>query len=463
MNKIKLILLAFSTLSLFIIGLNLLRLTQAEEVQTVSPPLKPNTLPLSRLQPELIKKFLDSKDINSAVIHIEQGWKQQYEEYMQGRLPSNQVFEVNKIIQTLNNISQRVGKKSALIYAVPTPNHLELILVSPERLPIHKRIPTAKKEVLVSLVTKFRTDIVNPDSQPSEYLSSGKKIYELLIAPLESELRTQGINNLIFCLGGGLRTVPLAAIYDGKNFLVEKYSLGIIPAFNLLDFQPVNITETQVLAMGASEFKNQIPLPAVPLELANIISNNWVGKSLLNQDFTLTNLKKERAIYPFGIVHLATHAELSPGSVKQSYIQFWDTQFHLDELKTLQLDNPPVQLLVLSACRTALGDPQAELGFAGLAVQSGAKAALASLWSVDDSGTLALMIQFYKKLKANPVKSEALRQAQIAMLKQQVSLKNNPGIRGIGSLAPPIVANLDSQELSHPYYWSGFTLIGNPW
>ncbi|MBD2772932.1 CHAT domain-containing protein [Iningainema tapete] len=463
MNKIKLILLAFSTLSLFIVGLNLLRFTQKEEVKAVTPLVKSNTLPSSRLQPEVVKKFLDNQDINSAVIHVEQGWKQQYEEYVQRKLPSNQVFEVKKISQTLNNISQRVGKKSALIYAVPTPNHLELILVSPDRLPIHKRIPAAKKEVLVSLVTKFRTDIVNPDSQRSEYLSSGKKVYDLLIAPLESELRSQGINNLIFCLGGGLRTVPLAAIYDGEKFLVEKYSLGIIPAFNLLDFQPINITDTQVLAMGASEFKNLKPLPAVPLELSNIISNKWTGKSLLNQEFTLKNLKKERAIYPFGIVHLATHAELSPGSVKQSYIQFWDTQIRLDELKTLGLDNPTVQLLVLSACRTALGDPQAELGFAGLAVQSGAKAALASLWTVDDSGTLALMIQFYEKLKANPVKSEALRQAQIAMLKQQVSLKNNPIIRGSGSLAPQIVTNLDSQELSHPYYWAGFTLIGNPW
>lgn len=461
MKKSKLILLAFSTLSLCIIGLNSLSFPQPE-LKAASPPAKSNSLPVSRLQPEVIRRFLDSDNINSAVIHIEQGWKQQYEEYMQGRLRSNQVFEVKKIRETLNNISDRVGKKSALVYALTTPNHLDLILVSPDKPPVHKRIPGGKKEVLTKLINQFRTDIVNPNSQRGKYLSSGKKVYDVFLAPLESELQKQGIDNLIFCLGAGLRTVPLAAIYDGKKFLIEKYSLGIIPAFNLLDFQPVNITETQVLAMGASEFQNLEPLPAVPLELSNIISNKWVGKSLLNQEFTLANLKKERANYPFGIVHLATHAELSPGSVQQSYIQFWDTQVRLDELKTLELDKPPVQLLVLSACRTALGNPQAELGFAGIAVQSGAKAALASLWSVDDSGTLALMTQFYEKLKANPVKSEALRQAQIAMLKQQVSMTNNSIIRGSGALNPQIVA-LDSQELSHPYYWSGFTLIGNPW
>ncbi|MBW4479786.1 MAG: CHAT domain-containing protein [Tolypothrix brevis GSE-NOS-MK-07-07A] len=462
MNKIKRASLTFSMLSLSIIGLNLLSLPQ-EKLKAVSPPPKSSTLPLSRLQPEVIKKFLDHQDIKSAIIHVERGWKQQYEEYLQGKLPSNKVLEVEKISQILSGINQRVGKKSALIYAVPTPNHLELILVLPDKPPIHKRITAAKKEVLISLVSKFRTDIVNPDSQRSEYLSSGKKIHQLLIAPLESELQAQGINNLIFCLGTGLRGVPLAAIYDGKKFLVEKYSLAIIPAFNLLDFQPTNITQTQVLAMGASEFENKQPLPAVPLELSNIKRNKWLGKSLLNQEFTLANLKKERALYPFGIVHLATHAEFSPGSVKESYIQFWDSQVSLDELKSLGLDSPPVQLLVLSACRTALGNPQAELGFAGLAVQSGAKAALASLWSVDDGGTLALMSQFYQKLRANPIKSEALRQAQIAMLKQQVSLKNNAAIRGSSSLPVQVVALLDSQELSHPYYWSGFTLIGNPW
>jgi CHAT domain-containing protein len=462
MNKIKLTLLTLSTLSLLIIGLDLQRFSQVE-VKAVTPPVKSSTLPLPRLQPEIIKKFLDSKNINSAVIHIEQGWKQQYEEYMQGKLPSNQVYEVKQISQTLNNISQRVGKKSALIYAITTPTHLDLILIPPDRLPIHKRITAGKKDVLTSLLSKFRADIVHPVSRRSKYLSSAKKVYDLLISPLESELQKQGIDHLIFCLGGGLRTVPLAAIYDGKNFLIEKYSVSIIPAFNLLDFQPTNITQNQVLAMGASEFKNLEALPAVPLELSSIITNNWIGKALLNQDFTLNNLKKQRAIYPFGIVHLATHAEFSPGSVKQSYIQFWDTQVRLDELKTLELDKPPVQLLVLSACRTALGNPQAELGFAGLAVQSGAKAALASLWSVDDSGTLAFMIQFYEKLKANPVKSEALRKAQLVMLKQQVSLKDHPIIRKSSSLTPQVVANLNSQELSHPYYWSGFTLIGNPW
>lgn len=434
-----------------------------QEVLHAAPaPPKSAVLPVSRLKPEVLKKFFDNQDTGSAIRYIEQGWKQQYEEYLQGKLPSNQVVDVKEISQRLDKIYQQTGKKSALVYAIPTPNHLELVLVTPGKPPIHRRVTAAKKKLLSSLVSKFRSNVLNPASNNKEILRSAKQIHQWMIDPLEPALQAQGINNLIFCLGGGLRTVPLAALHDGKRFLVEKYSLGIIPAFNLLNFQSNNITQTQVLAMGASKFQNLEPLPAVPIELSSITNNPWQGKAFLNQQFTIANLKKQRAAYPFGIVHLATHAEFSPGSVEQSYIQFWDTQVRLNQLKTLELNNPPVELLVLSACRTALGDPQAELGFAGLAVQSGAKAAVASLWSVDDTGTLALMARFYRQLKLTPLKAEALQKTQIAMLKGQVNLKNNPTIRGVNTL-PPEIASFDSRKLSHPYHWAGFTLIGNPW
>ncbi|AKG20885.1 CHAT domain-containing protein [Calothrix sp. 336/3] len=469
MNKIKLTLFAFLgfafslffAFSLSLVGVESLNFPP-QPLQAVSPPGKSDTIPTSRLQPEVLKGFLDKQDINAAVKHVELGWKQQYEEYVRGKLPSNQVLEVPRIRRILQGIAKKTGKKSALIYAVPTANHLELILVTPDKLPIHKRITAAKREALSDVVRKFRTDIVNSDSKPQEYLSDGRQLYTWIIEPLESALQAQKINNLLFCLGGGLRTVPLAAIYDGKRFLIEKYSLGIIPAFNLLDYQNTNISQAQVLAMGASEFEKQEPLPAVPVELSSITSNPWQGKSLLNQEFTLENLKKQRVSQRFDIVHLATHAELSPGAVDTSYIQFWDRQVRLDQLKSLELYRKPrVQLLVLSACRTAL-DGKAELGFAGLAVQSGAKAAIASIWSVDDAGTLALMTQFYRQLKSHPLKAEALRQSQVAMIKQRVTLKNNPAIRGSNSL-PEEIVNLDSRQLSHPYYWAGFTLIGNPW
>jgi CHAT domain-containing protein len=113
-----------------------------------------------------------------------------------------------------------------------------------------------------------------------------------------------------------------------------------------------------------------------------------------------------------------------------------------------------------------LGSDEAELGFAGFAVQAGVKSALASLWYVSDEGTLGLMTEFYRQLRTAPIKAEALRQAQIAMLKGHVQIVEGQlrGSRGGGIQLPIALAErTETHMLSHPYYWAAFTLIGSPW
>ncbi|HEY9853274.1 MAG TPA: CHAT domain-containing protein, partial [Leptolyngbyaceae cyanobacterium] len=114
-----------------------------------------------------------------------------------------------------------------------------------------------------------------------------------------------------------------------------------------------------------------------------------------------------------------------------------------------------------------VGDEQAELGFGGLAVAAGVKSALASLWYVSDRGTLALMTEFYEHLKNVPIKAEALQQAQIAMIKEEVKIENDKlfglSSQSEGIALPAELTSLGNQKLSHPYYWSAFTMIGSPW
>ncbi|PSB30080.1 CHAT domain-containing protein [Stenomitos frigidus ULC18] len=427
-------------------------------------PEVPVAKPLSVLKLDLkkLQETLDRNDIAGAIQDVEVSWKQQYENYYQGKF-TTRLLSADQIGYSLNRVAQLTGKKAALIYVIPTPEHLELLLVPPDGQLSHRRVTAATRTRLTETVKAFRSGVVNAGSQPSDYLPAAQQLYQWIISPLEATLKAQQIDTLIFCLGGGLRGVPIAAFHDGQHFLIERYSFATIPAFSLLDQHPSRLAGTKVLAMGASQFQNESPLPAVPVELTTI-SQLWQGESWLNQDFTLAKLKDRRSASSFGLIHLATHAILAPGTAEASYIQFWDQPIRLNRLRDLGLNFPVVQLLVLSACQTALGDPNAELGFAGLAVQSGAKAALASLWSVSDAGTLVLMVNFYQRLKAAPIKAEALRQTQLAMLRGQTRLQKSAAKGGIAqrAVASELLAAANA-DLSHPYYWASFTIIGNPW
>jgi len=370
------------------------------------------------------------------------------------------------IRKTLSSVTH-LGINSVILYVSAQDRYLELKLFLPNGKSVVKSIEVGRDTVL-EVVKEFTNQVRKPTSLDShDYLNNGKKLYDWLISPLEKELQQNNINTIIFSMDTGLRGLPLAALYDGQNFLVEKYAYSLVPSFSLTDTKYVGLKNAQVLAMGASEFPRdtaQSPLPSVPIELSNIITKIWSGQSFLNQDFTLANLQAQQAKGGFQIIHLATHGEFHPGGAKNSYIQFWDQKLRIDQLRQLNLSDPQVELLVLSACTTAIGDEDAELGFAGLAVQAGVKSALASLWYVSDTGTLALMTEFYRQLKIKPMKAEALRQAQLALLYKQVRLEEGTlrSDTGRSTINLP-VAYLGDRPLSHPYYWAAFTMIGSPW
>ena len=422
------------------------------------------TLLAQAAKPSGIETSLDQGKIAEAVLLIEHRWVKKFETYF-GRNFPKQPRTVEQSAETLGKIAAQTGKKPALIYIVPHPQQLELILVMPEGKPIHKRIFAANQVALLRQVKEFTTSVVHPTQRnTNRYLLPAQQLYQWMIAPLEADLQAQNIDTLVFCLGTGLRTMPLPALHDGQQFLVEKYSVARIPAFNLINTNYVHLEKSQVLAMGASEFKEEASLPAVPLELSTITTKLWQGESFLNQEFTLANLQSQRQQQPFKIIHLATHAAFEPGVPDNSYIQFWDAKLTLDQMKQLHWNNPLVELLVLSACKTAIGDEQAELGFAGLAVQTNVKSAIASLWNVSDEGTLALMTEFYQDLKTAPIKAEALRQAQMALLNGQVDLIDGQLRSSRGNIAlPPALAKIENQNFSHPYYWAAFTVVGSPW
>ncbi|MBD1881513.1 CHAT domain-containing protein [Coleofasciculus sp. FACHB-T130] len=375
-------------------------------------------------------------------------------------------FNGTKSLQPLNqpeNVQQSSSLSKVNRAGRNNSDQLEILVVTSDGVPIRKRVPGTTRSQVIKVADQFRAEVINPRRQKA-YLAPAQKLYKWMIAPIEADLQARGIQNMVFLADSGLRSIPIAALHDGQKFLVEKYSTGLMPSLSLTDTLFKDIKNSQVLAMGAEKFPEQSALPSVPLELSMITPQLWKGKAFLNDAFTLKNLKSQRYSQPFGIVHLATHAEFELGPPSQSYIQLWDTKLRLNQLKQMGWNDPPVELLVLSACRTALGNEQAEMGFAGLAVQAGVKSAMGSLWYVSDEGTLGLMTSFYSQLKKAPIKAEALRQAQISMINGEVSIEGNKMHTSREDISlPPELAGLGEKKLSHPYYWAAFTMIGNPW
>jgi len=336
------------------------------------------------------------------------------------------------------------GDPNTLSIEPRSDDQLELLLVTSSGQPIRMPLSNATYEEVRNAAIEFRGEL-EPRSKVERYKfkTNAQKFYQWLIAPLEKGLQQKNIDNLVFVMPQGLRSIPLAAIHDGKDYIITRYSVGLMPSMSLTDTRYVDVKNLQVLAMGASEF-TATGLSPVPPSLSfveneiDVITNElWSGESLVNESFTLEQLKLRRQEQPSGIVHLATHGNFNPERPNDSYILLWDGKLTFDQFRGLSLNKPPVELLVLSACETSLGNENSQLGFAGFAHQLGVKSVLGTLWEIDDNYTLKLMQYFYTQLKKAPIKAEALRQAQLAML--------------------------NDEELSHPHFWSGFTIVGNPW
>jgi filamentous hemagglutinin family protein len=451
--------------------------------------------------------------IDSVVEALEEIFTRQYEAYL-GQTTPTEISSLEAIRTRLSAAQQETGVTSALVYIafgrgtggleslfsepqtplpkpgmeeqnlaaaisqVPTIDReavgdrrdedvLELVLVMAQGEPFRYRVSGATRSQVLAVIGQFQAELTDPSkADTTSYLAPAQQLYQWLIAPLAAELQAQAIEHLVFIPDVGLRTVPVAAFHNGEQFLIEQYSVSLMPSFSLTDPRPVNLKNASVLAMGASTFTHLRPLPAVPVELNTITPGLWQGQTAIDEAFTVENLQSLRDSRSDEIVHLATHAEFLPGRASNSYIQFWDSRLNLDDLQQLDWNDPPVELLVLSACRTAIGNEEVELGFAGLAVRTGVKSALASLWYVSDEGTLGLMAKFYDRLRTTPIRVEALQQAQVSLIRKAVRLEGGT-LYGVGeegiALPPELSQNLGNSDLSHPRYWAAFTAIGNPW
>ncbi len=353
---------------------------------------------------------------------------------------------INNQTVSLDNIVDRDNPNAAVIYPIVLENELQVIVKIPQEKSLrHYRIKKSRGEVEKSL-GQLREWIAQPDrSNDTRRLS--REVYGWLIEPIEAELKTKSsINTLVFVLDGPFRNVPMAALYDGKQYLVEKYAVALSLGLQLLDPKPLVPSGLKTLAAGLSQpsvASGFAPLPAIPSELQSIRQSGLDTTQLLNQGFTSNSLEQNLNALPYKVVHLATHGQFS-SQAKDTFLLAADGPINVTQLDRFlrgrDRSNPEaIELLVLSACETASGDNRAALGLAGVAVRAGARSTMASLWQVDDRATALFIGEFYRVLAKGKVsKAEALRQAQIALLR-----------------------NYPNSNFSRPSYWAAYVLVGN--
>ena len=326
-------------------------------------------------------------------------------------------------------------------------------------------------------IEKFRQAVQNPAVDPRP---TGKELYDILIKPVEKQLDGAKAKTLLWSLDGNLRLLPLAALWNGEQYFGQKYQNVTVTLASRTRLGDTVERNWRALGLGVSEARKvKEPngtrelsfrsLPAVRTELLSIVqsaqSPNGVmpGQSLIDAEFNESALESQ-LLRGYKVIHIASHFSLNPGDSTRSFLLLGDGNvLTVDEMKNNpRLSFRGVELLTLSACQTAVVEKDSSgkeiEGFGYVAQQKGAKAILATLWSVADESTQLLMSEFYRLRKANPqlTKAEALQRAQQQMLAGKLKASGPGGVqRGTGEDDAPLT------DYSHPYYWSPFVLIGN--
>jgi len=290
-------------------------------------------------------------------------------------------------------------------------------------------------------VLAFRQVAEDPKLDPRPL---AEELYKILVGPMAEDLRQAKAQTLMWSLDGALRYVPIAALYDGKQYLIEQYRVSVMTLASNARLKDRPDSAWSAAGFGVTKkHEDSEALPEVAAELRGV-QKILHGETKLDEQFTEVSMRAT-LLKRFPVVHIASHFRFMPGDQSKSFLLLGDGgHLSMAELKTLPNLFSGVQLLTLSACNTGVGDGTEVEGFGTLAQRQGAKSVIASLWPVADSSTSHLMQEFYRIRESSPgmTKLEALRESQLELLRGEGQSK---------AVAP----------YAHPFYWAPFFLMGN--
>ena len=387
---------------------------------------------------------------------------------------------------------KKMGPGTVALYTIVEPDKYRVLVITSQTQKAEEyTIPAAD---LNAKILQFRDVLQNPKVDPRPL---GKELYDILIGPIEKDLAGAKAQVLMWSLDGTLRYLPLAALWDGSHYLVERYALSVFTPASMSRLGDDAQKDWTGLGLGVSKShvvtdpttKQSLrfnPLPGARAELTQVMggvndaAHIIPGVVLLDEAFTRASMIDSLASGKYAVVHIASHFAFRPGHDTDSFLLLGDgTRLTLADFKRLPHIFQGTDLLTLSACETAVGDVGADgREVEGLGVEAqrqGAEAVLASLWSVDDSSTQELMQDFYHDRETvNSIsKAEALRRAQLQLIHGTPDAPLVPikptAKRGIergdiddATEMPVLAFKKDPKApFAHPYYWAPFILIGN--
>ncbi|MEM1256351.1 MAG: CHAT domain-containing protein [Cyanobacteria bacterium P01_H01_bin.21] len=358
----------------------------------------------------------------------------------------------------IDDIVTNQGQDVAIIYPIVLPDRLEVIVKLPGAQPLFHDRTIIREEQLLAEIKDLQLAL-EEDYTFEAVDTLSQKLYTQIFKPeFENKLRDQGINTLIFTLDRKLQTIPMAALYDGDEYLIEKFAISEFLGLRVEGGgEPLQPKDLKIMTAGLSSLPrllpdrvkhNFVPLAYVPQELDEINAfeeNNGITVATLQDDeFTLANFNARLNEDEFPVVHLATHGQFSIDPESTFLLTSGESDEALIEVNELAalfrirgfIRPDAIELLVLNACETASGDDLATLGIAGTAVRAGARSAIASLWTLNDELSVRFTKTLYENLQQSGLsKAEALRNAQLALLNEE--------------------------QYRHPRYWSPYILAGN--
>ena len=367
--------------------------------------------------------------------------------------------------QLIDQITDKNDSTAAIIYPILLEDRFEILLKLPQKPLSRYSTPFDDIQKITNILQRFNIELNEQynslndslkEQNSHKILSMAQEVYDWIIKPLETDLVNSKVTTLVFVLDNPLQNIPMSVLYDGEQYLVEKYAIALTPGLQLLEPKPIKSINLEALAAGLSQMRQDFEphngfkdLDYVPIELNQIKGkdNVFVKRLLLNNEFKEQALKQSVIDTDSPIIHLATHAQFNL-KAEDTFILVWDKRINIKEFDELLRDKTfkrknAIELLVLSACQTATGNSRATLGLAGIAIQSGARSTLATLWPVIDGGSTGIIMQeFYDQLnktgETKVSKAEALRRAQRTIIRDR-----------------------KFKEFNQPHYWASFILIGN--